>query len=269
MRCAGCGLWASELGSQGDHLREQTEADEERREAFEPLRMRNFGLVLDALAESLALEGACILDVGCGYGWFLEALRGRGAHGIGLEPDAPLGALAHARGLDVRAGYFPDALDAGARFDAIVFNDVFEHLADPGRVLASCHRALAARGRLVLNLPTSEGAFYRVACLLARAGATGPLRRLWQADYRSPHLFYWNARSLEHLAAAHGFRLAHASHLPSVRLRGLWSRLRMDRKRGTWQAALVYAVLLPVVPLLTLFAAPDILLHIYERRETA
>jgi SAM-dependent methyltransferase len=268
-RCDGCGLWASELAREGDRLRERTEADEERRGAFEPLRLHNFALALDALAPSLALPGARVLDVGCGYGWFLEATRARGALGVGLEPDAPVAARVRERGLEARTGYFPDALDPDERFDAIVFNDVFEHLADPGRVLDACHRALRPGGRLMLNLPTSDGVFFRAACALARCGAPGALRRLWQADYRSPHLFYWNARNLERCTAAHGFRLVHTSSLPSVRVRGLWSRLRMDRGRSALGAALAWTALLPVVPVLTTFAPPDILLQIHERQEIA
>jgi SAM-dependent methyltransferase len=267
-RCPGCGLWASELGREGDRLRARTGADEERRGAFEPLRLHNFALVLDALSRFLALPGARVLDVGCGYGWFLEAARGRGALGLGLEPDAPVAARVRERGLDVRTGYFPDALDPGERFDAIVFNDVFEHLADPARVLEACHRALRPDGKLVLNLPSSDGAFFRVACALARCGAPGALRRLWRADYRSPHLFYWSARNLERLAGAHGFRRVHGASLPSVRVRGLWSRLRMDRSRGALAAALVWTALVPVVPVLTVLAPPDILVQIYERQET-
>jgi SAM-dependent methyltransferase len=265
-RCPACGLWSSDLGADaGGRLRGDTRAAEERGPAaFGPLRRRTFQRVLDELEQVLPLRGARVLDVGCSHGWFLEAARERGARALGIEPNPALAAEARAGGHDVREGYFPAALAPGERFDAVVMNDVLEHLADTGGALDAARRALAPGGCLVLNLPDSRGLLYRTACALARAGATGPLERLWQAGYRSPHLFYFDARCLRRHVEAHGFAWLRTRRLPAVQVRGLWARLQLDRDVPRWRAALLWAVLAPAAPLLAL-APSDILLQLYRR----
>ena len=54
--------------------------------------------VIDAALEALhPLEGARLLDVGCGTGFHLPRLAARGAHVVGVEPHLPLVARARAR----------------------------------------------------------------------------------------------------------------------------------------------------------------------------
>ena len=67
-------------------------------------------------------------------------------------------------------------------FDAIIFNDVFEHLPDPIDAIVAVERLLADDGILVLNLPSSDGLFFRVSTLLNRLGWRGPYERLWQRE---------------------------------------------------------------------------------------
>jgi SAM-dependent methyltransferase len=54
--------------------------------------------VIDTTIEALhPLEGATLLDVGCGTGFHLPRLAGRGARVVGIEPHPPLVRLAAAR----------------------------------------------------------------------------------------------------------------------------------------------------------------------------
>ncbi len=54
--------------------------------------------VVDAAIEALhPLEGARLVDVGCGTGFHLPRLAARGAHVVGVEPHLPLVARARAR----------------------------------------------------------------------------------------------------------------------------------------------------------------------------
>lgn len=260
-RCTGCGLWSSDLrpdrGERSDHVSEG-----KREAALEPLRKANFETILDLLARGRSLRGARLLEVGSAHGWFLAGAAARGMDVLGIEPDAEVAARAQT-GLPVRIGYFPDAVRAGEAFDLIAFNDVFEHLPEPSRIADACVRLLRPGGRLVLNLPDADGALFRTACVLARAGISAPLERLWQARFRFPHLWYFDARSLQRLLAPHPLRLVASSGLPILRRGGLWSRLRMDRTTGPLTSAVVYAALWSVEPLLR--RAPDILLQVYER----
>ena len=262
-RCPGCGLWASALA--GDRPDWAPHVEEAQREAgLRPLRRENFERVLDVLARHGRLEGARLLEVGCAHGWFLECAARRGVVATGLEPDPGVAAKALAAGLDVRQGYFPGAVREGETFDIVAFNDVFEHLEDPPRILQASARILRLGGRLVLNLPDSEGLLFRTACRLARFGIGAPLERLWQARFRFPHVWYFNAENLERLMARHGFRLLRGEGLPALRRRGLWARLRMDRTAG-WLSTVVSFIALQALAPLIARASPDILLQIYER----
>ena len=176
--------------------------------------------------------------------------------------------LAAHSGCEVRTGLFPAVLREGERFDAITFNDVFEHLPDVSAALRSCMDALTPGGLLAINLPDARGPFYRAARLLARAGIRGPLERLWQNRFPSPHLAYFTAPLLRRLAARHGFHPIYGSALPSVAVRGLWPRLRYDRNASLLASAVVFTGTCALVPLLPLLP-PDISLEVFRKPATS
>jgi 2-polyprenyl-3-methyl-5-hydroxy-6-metoxy-1,4-benzoquinol methylase len=100
------------------------------------------------------------LDVGCGRGGFGRTLRsvlGADARLVGVEAIDDVAAAARDAGDfdEVRAGYFPDALD-GERFDVVTFNDVLEHMLDPWQALRDCHRHLTPDGRVVASIPSIQ-----------------------------------------------------------------------------------------------------------------
>jgi len=259
-RCTGCGLWSSDLRPDR-HEQSAHVGEGQRQAALEALRRANFELILDLLARRGALAGNRVLDVGSAHGWFLESAAARGMSVLGIEPDAEVAARSAAR-LETRIGCFPEAVRPGETFDVIAFNDVFEHLPEPAQVLGACVRQLRPGGRLLLNLPDADGALFRAACVLARAGLSAPLERLWQARFRFPHLWYFDARSLQRLLAPHGLRLVDSVGLPIYRREKLWPRLRMDETTGVLLSALFYGALWSLEPLVR--RAPDILVQVYE-----
>ena len=265
-RCDACGLWASDLAPRTDAGASLDETH--RAEGLAPLRKANFETVLDLLSELGPLAGRRVVDVGCAHGWFLEVATVRGMVACGVEPDVDVAETAIRRKLSVRVGPFPDVVADTDRYDVIAFNDVFEHLVDPHAVLSACAQRLAPGGHLVLNLPSSQGVLYRVACALARAGVRGPLERLWQRDFPSPHLWYFDARNLARLATPHGFRLERTARLATIRLSGLWPRLVMDRGTSRVKAAGIFAALALGYPGLRWLLPPDVMVQIYARGPT-
>ncbi|MBI3299790.1 MAG: class I SAM-dependent methyltransferase [Elusimicrobia bacterium] len=96
-----------------------------------------------------------VLEVGCGLGANAAAFAGLDfASWTGLEPDARL--LAKASSPDprfrFRTGTLGD-LDPGARFDAILYIDVLEHIADDAGEAASAAARLRPGGRLIVLAP--------------------------------------------------------------------------------------------------------------------
>lgn len=109
-------------------------------------RRRQFGEVAGWLANLRPRRGR-LLDVGCGSGDLLAALRADGWRVSGVEPSARSAAIARAqRGLDVQTATFDDAVLPDGAFEAVVFAAVLEHLHDPLRALARARRLLAPGG---------------------------------------------------------------------------------------------------------------------------
>lgn len=264
-RCPACGYFGSTFAVA---INEKNEAlDEGRRfDALAAIRHVNFTTVLDRLLAIAEFPpNATALDVGCGHGWFLQALSERGHHASGVEPDLYIAEIARRAGHNVTVGFFPDALDAGARFDAIFFHDVFEHLPDVNGIVENLKRHTTDVGWVVVNLPVSGGIFFRIARLLAWLGITGPYRRLWQADMPSPHLSYFSAGTIGTLFAKHGFDLIDHGRLRSLTVRGLIDRIRYDRNINPLAAYFYYIGTMALLPVLALLPA-DIRFFAFRKR---
>jgi SAM-dependent methyltransferase len=241
---------------------------EDRREAaLAPLRARNFEIVLDRLAACGARSGT-LLDVGCAHGWFLDAARRRGYRVSGIEPDSAVASQAVTRGHDVAHGLFPAVLPAGAKFDVVVFNDVFEHLPDPRGAFRAIAGALRPGGLLAVNLPNSRGVFYRLADALRGLGWRAPHDRLWQVGFPSPHLSYFHPEALARLASGCGFEEVERRALPSIACRGLWQRLRYDARASSLSCAITWLAVSVAVPVVRVLP-PDISLTIFRRLPAA
>lgn len=237
--CAKCGLYRSIFPVT---INTSSSIDEKMREdALKPLRIKNFNKILDACTGSIP-PSASILDVGCAHGWFLEAAIKRGCHATGIEPDKTIAIRAQARGNSITVGLFPEAVPPRATYHAIVLNDVLEHLEDLLGVVNALHRHLDGNGRVIINLPVSDGLIFRSARVAARFGIRGPLSRMWQKGMPSPHLYYFSKETLSRFMGQHGFALEKSGTLESLSLRGLFERIRYDRRIGTLEAYTIYSI---------------------------
>ena len=231
-------------------------------DSLAPLRRRNFSRLCTRLEALKALHGQRLLEVGCAYGWFLDAARNSGADCHGIEADVELHRQARNTGCRVIQGFFPECLEESERFDLIVFNDVFEHLPDIQAAMAACRAHLNPGGLLVINLPASSGMLYRLSRLLCRMGKPASFERLWQKGFPSPHLSYFNRQNLKRLAEHHGFTAQLSFPLASVAWRGLWQRIGADGRTGLARQATSFAALSMLAPVLTILP-PDIEVHVY------
>jgi len=236
----------------------------DREDALEALRRANFERELDTIGAYGDQRGCELLDVGCAHGWFLDAASRRGCVASGIEPDAGMYGLAVKSGHRVLKGFFPDVLPAGVHYDVITFNDVFEHLPDVNAALDACRERLREGGLLVLNLPNSRGTVFRVAALMDRIGLHAPLDRLWQKEFPSPHLFYFNPDCLAELARRHGFSEVHRGELATIELRGLWQRLRYDRTASLPAAIVSWLAITLAFPVLHLLTS-DISIQVFVK----
>lgn len=264
-RCAGCGVLSSTLEVAIPSEAGSDVLDEAAREVgLGVLRQRNNARLLAALAQ-LTPKGGRLLDVGSGPGFLLSQARAAGFEAEGIEPDANTVEAARGHGASVRHGYFPDALAPGERFDAIVFNDVLEHIPHLADALAASARHLAPGGVLCLSCPDRRGFFYRTADILDRIGIGGPYERLWQRGLPSPHVWYFTPALLDRAAAGAGFARAGGTRLATLELDGLWSRIRMERNAPMLMSLATYAFSLAAYPLQAILPS-DAVACFYRRR---
>jgi SAM-dependent methyltransferase len=101
-----------------------------------------------------------ILDIGCGMGFFLMALRKNGyQQALGIDSDRSQIASCEAKNLSVT--YSPDTIeylgDHTESFDLITAFDVIEHVppAEQIRFIRSIHQALKHSGKCLLTTPNA------------------------------------------------------------------------------------------------------------------
>jgi SAM-dependent methyltransferase len=96
-----------------------------------------------------------LLDIGCGPGRFLQAMRllHPAWQLAGVEPDAAAAALASAAGLSVQHATIEHAVLEPHSCDAVTLWNVLEHLPDPLAMLGRARQLLRSGGTLYLSVP--------------------------------------------------------------------------------------------------------------------
>jgi SAM-dependent methyltransferase len=154
------------------------------------------------------LSGRRVLDIGCGNGAFLLAARDAGWQPTGLDnSDAARELLARA-GIDVCVADSVDFLrERPASFDFIHMNHSLEHIARASETVIAARDALAPGGLLYVEVPNEfDNLVYRLLELVGRKRTRGSLLGRSKAPSEpSPHLYFFNKRSLARLASRAGF----------------------------------------------------------------
>jgi SAM-dependent methyltransferase len=149
------------------------------------------------LAESR--PGERVLDLGCGGGRFLAALRGAGAEPVGVElaEAAAERARANVPGADVRLVGADGALPLGhGEVDLVWCSEVLEHIPDVGHALLEVRRVLRRGGRLLATVPY-HGRVQAAAIAVTRFDA--------HFDPLGQHVRFFTRSSLAHTLGAAGF----------------------------------------------------------------
>ena len=181
---------------------------------------------LRAIEEALRLApaGGRLLDLGCDDGLrtlaFAKAAHAAAASGVDLVPERV--DQARSKGIDARVGDLDEVLPFDAEtFDAVVSNQVIEHVVDTDHFVAESSRVLRPGGLFVVSTE-NLASWHNVAALALgwqpfsltnvtqmRAGLGNPLalhrpRRPGPRSWEHRRVFSY--RGLRELVEAHGFR---------------------------------------------------------------
>ncbi len=136
-----------------------------------------------------------LLEVGCGYGYFLDEARviSPSLFGTELSPEA----AAHARklpGVTIHTGDM-NSLPAGwDNFDITIAINVIEHIYEPLEFIIALKQTLSVSGRIVVATPDFGSFWHKI------------LGGNWPSFKIPEHIAFYTAKTLRHLLEKAGFR---------------------------------------------------------------
>lgn len=175
--------------------------------SIKQLRLKNYRKILKKMHHIIP-QNATGLEVGSGFGWFLQEAEKFGYSMYGIEPmEKNYNYSVQHNNCELINGFFPQDLPDNlcGKFDFIIFNDVFEHIPNLKNILTTCDNFLKPEGYLIINLPLNTGIMYKISMMLMKLGSFNFLKRLWQFETESPHLYYFSSKSLKKLVCSSGW----------------------------------------------------------------
>ena len=160
--------------------------------------------LLDLVGRVIDWKDLRVLDFGCGPGFLLEKLLGRGAHvaGVDFSPPSVDVASARCKGNSLFLGAsvvdsVPTKIPAES-YDCVLFIETIEHLLEDEReaTLRELHRLLRPGGWLLVTTPNREN----LTLSMQVCSGCGCRFHRWQ------HQTSWNADSLSSLLRTIGFK---------------------------------------------------------------
>ena len=160
LRCVNCGLVSLSPRPTPEELRvkyqtylpENPQAISEWEAMTRPVNIKS----ADLIESHVKTDGKRILDIGCGYGFFLREMKSRGWHAEGVEVSRTGRHYAQEKwGIPVYSKALERLDLPGNAFDVVTLHYVLEHVHDPCGLLKEVHRILKPSGLILLRCPHS------------------------------------------------------------------------------------------------------------------
>ena len=159
---------------------------------------------LQHLAAAMPRDRRRLLDVGCGYGYFLEKANASGWEPVGVEivPEAVDSAGLRVPGAELHCGDLGSARQPAASLDAVTLWDVLCHVESPPAEIEECYRILAPGGIVGIRVRNLAHQLWLCRWFFR-------IRRLCpKFAHRPLHVFHrwtFTPDALERMLAARGF----------------------------------------------------------------
>ncbi len=236
-------------------------------EGIEELRRTNFKQIIKVVKSIKGLEQFKILEIGSGNGLFIDECNASQIDILGSEADDEQVSLLKKKFSNILQISLPlervDDLKFD-KYDFIVFNDVFEHLENLDKVISQLEFFLNENGKILINLPSSDGIIFKFAKLLNSIGISSFYDRLWQKNLSSPHLSYFNNSNLKLLFNKHGYDLIYNNYLNTVNKTGNYKRLNSTIKNKI--VCFIITFFIYIFFYLQKILPKDIIFHIYSKK---
>jgi 2-polyprenyl-3-methyl-5-hydroxy-6-metoxy-1,4-benzoquinol methylase len=163
-RCAMCGT--SYLGQYSEYFDDELYsyyvkyADGTKEQIYDSLTRKSYIQVLRLL--ELYNSGKSILDVGCGYGSFVDAALGQGYNVRGIELSQSAVNIAQGFGLPVEILDFFSAEIGNSSIDILTMFEVIEHVPRPIQFLRRAEQVVKPNGLIYLTTPNFNSIDRRV-----------------------------------------------------------------------------------------------------------
>jgi 2-polyprenyl-3-methyl-5-hydroxy-6-metoxy-1,4-benzoquinol methylase len=173
---------------------------------------------LDLLEELCGIRGD-LLEIGCSFGYFLQAAKNRGWNVQGVELGGDAADFAHDNlGLSVRKGRISDIRSEAMTFDAIAAWHVLEHDPFPRAFVVRAFELLRPGGILALRVPNLQSTVAKLA---------GPH---WQWLSPPEHVCMYSEKTLSQLLSEAGFETV-AKRSVRGNARNMWFEVARARMK--------------------------------------
>ncbi len=156
--------------------------------------MKNMQLLLNEII--VYKKSGKYLDVGCAYGYALEAAEALGFDVYGIDPSEYAIKQAKKKFSEkVSVNYLSDMKFPDCSFDVVSLFDVFEHLQDPRKDLRKLNKAMKNKGLLVIATGDTDSLWAKIS------------GRKWTFYNPPQHIFYFNKATATKLLEESGFKV--------------------------------------------------------------
>lgn len=137
------------------------------------------------------------MDLGCGTGSFLLAMKRRGFKTFGVDVSKNACEIARKNGVEVLNGKLDDQIFQARYFDVITLWHVFEHLHNPASTLKEISRILKKDGILVIEVPNIDNFSFSL------------FKKYYFHLDLPRHLHHWSPKTIEMILNKNGFKVLH------------------------------------------------------------
>lgn len=162
--------------------------------------------ILNRLQESIDKASKRILDIGCGYGYFLEEAKRYGwdTYGVEISPKATAICESKIGNGRVASGEFRSTIFTEEYFDVVTLWDVLDMMSDPKDAIKGIHRILRKNGLVFIRVrnATSQMILYHIGRVMKRVS-----RRFGVKNLHVFHKYVFTLNALTAMFTEHGFAI--------------------------------------------------------------